>query len=345
MTEIEVVAPNLKWRLSGVTATVERLVPLMADEMGVVGTGRGLPPHVPQISLLRAATLPRDRWRVWHARRNTEMLLGLVLKSMFRRRYRLLFTSASQRRHTGYTRWLISRMDAVIATSEKSATYLEGPATVIHHGINPDAFRPVANKAELRRHLSLPKGFLVGCFGRIRFQKGTDVFLDAMIPLLRRRTDVHAVVLGRATERHRSYYAQLKRRVTDEGIADQVLFLPEVPTHEIASWYAALDLHVAPQRWEGFGLTPLEAMACGVPVVATTVGAFPDIVSTGVGRLVPPGEVQPMAEAIDEIVGDSTLRDELSDAARAHVVDRFAIKQEAQAIMQVYRDLLGRDMP
>ncbi len=341
MTEIEVVTPNLKSRLSGVTATVVRLVPLMAEVMGVVATGPGLPPHVPHISLLRAATLPRDRWRVWHARRNTEMLFGLVLKSIFRRRYRLLFTSASQRRHTGYTRWLISRMDAVIATSEESATYLERPATVILHGIDTDAFRPVANKAETRRQLCLPEGILVGCFGRIRFQKGTDVFLDAMIPLLRRRTDVRALVLGRATGRHRSYYAQLERRVSAEGIADQVLFRPEVPTHEVANWYAALDLYVAPQRWEGFGLTPLEAIACGVPVVATTVGAFPDLVSTGVGRLVPPGEVQPMAEAISEIVEDSALRDGLSGAARARAVDRFALKGEAQAIMRVYRDLLG----
>ena len=108
--------------------------------------------------------------------------------------------------------------------------------------------------------------------------------------------DVHALVLGRATGKHRSYQAQLERRVVDEGVAAQVLFLPEVPAHEVANWYAALDLYVAPQRWEGFGLTPLEAMACGVPVVATTVGAFPDVVSTGVGRLVPPGEAQAMAE-------------------------------------------------
>ncbi len=341
MAEIEVVAPNLKRRLSGVTATIVRLVPLMAKKMGVVATGPGLPPHVPHISLLRAATLPRSRWRVWHARRNTEMLLGLALKTVFRRRYRLLFTSASQRRHTGYTRWLISKMDAVIATSGKSANYLERPSTVIPHGIDTDAFCPAVDRVALRQRLRLPEGILVGCFGRIRPQKGTDVFLDAMIPVLKRRLDVHAVVLGRATEKHRSYLAFLESRVRDEGVADQVAFLPEVPSHDVAQWYAALDLYVAPQRWEGFGLTPLEAMACGVPVVATTVGAFPEIVPVGAGRLVSPGEVQPMAEAISEIMDDSALRAGLSAAARAHVEDRFALEGEARAIMTVYRSLLG----
>ena len=76
---IEVVAPNLKRRLSGVTATVVRLIPVQARMIGITTTGPGLPPELPHIPLIRAATLPRDRWRVWHARRNTEMALGLIL--------------------------------------------------------------------------------------------------------------------------------------------------------------------------------------------------------------------------------------------------------------------------
>ena len=80
MAEIEVVAPNLKRRLSGVTATVVRLIPVQARMIGIVTTGPGLPDNLPHVPLARAATLPRDRWRVWHARRNTEMALGLILR-------------------------------------------------------------------------------------------------------------------------------------------------------------------------------------------------------------------------------------------------------------------------
>jgi len=149
------------------------------------------------------------------------------------------------------------------------------------------------------------------------------------------------VILGRTTEKYRSYCALLKNGVHNEGVAGQVAFLSEVPPHKVADWYAALDLYVAPQRWEGFGLTPLEAMACGVPVVATTVGAFPEVVSTGVGRLVPSGNVELMTEAINEIIENSALRVGLSTAARAQVECRFALEGEARAIMGVYRSLLG----
>ena len=124
-TDPVIVAPNLKRRLSGVTATVVRLIPVQARMIDIRATGPGLPADVPHIPLWRAATLPRDRWRVWHARRNTEMALGLILRRVLRRKYRLLFTSAAQRRHTGFTRWLIRQQDALIATSPQAAGYLE----------------------------------------------------------------------------------------------------------------------------------------------------------------------------------------------------------------------------
>ena len=150
---IEVVAPNLKRRLSGVTATVVRLIPVQARMIGIVATGPGLPPELPHIPLTRAATLPRDRWRVWHARRNTEMALGLILRRVLRRKYRLMFTSAAQRRHTGFTKWLIRQQDALVATSDKAASYLDRPATVVMHGVDTGVFHPAGDRAALRRAL------------------------------------------------------------------------------------------------------------------------------------------------------------------------------------------------
>ncbi len=142
IAQIDVIAPNLKRRLSGVTATIVRLVPLQAAMIGIAATGPGLPAHVPHLSLWRCLFLPRDRVRVWHARRNTEMLLGLILRTVFRRRLKLLFTSASQRPHTGYTRWLIGRMDGLVATSRKTAAYLDRGPMVILHGIDTEGFSP-----------------------------------------------------------------------------------------------------------------------------------------------------------------------------------------------------------
>lgn len=151
--DLDVIAPNLKQRLSGVTSTIIRLVPLQARQIAIAATGPGLPDHVPHIPLSALVTLPRDRWRVWHARRNTEMLLGLVLRHVFRRKLRLLFTTASQRQHSAYTKWLIRQMDGVVAVSRKSAAYLDRPATVILHGIDLDDFTPPADKQIGRAHV------------------------------------------------------------------------------------------------------------------------------------------------------------------------------------------------
>ena len=342
--DIDVIAPNLKRRLSGVTATVVRLLPVQARMIGIVATGPDLPETLPHISLWRAVTLPRDRWRVWHARRNTEMLLGLALRHVLRRRYRLLFTSASQRRHTGYTKWLIGRMEDVIATSAKGAAYLERPAHVIHHGIDTEGFAPPPDRAALRARLGLPEGqVLVGCYGRIRAQKGTGDFVAAMTPLLADRPQVTALVMGRATEQHRDYLRDLQAQVSQAGLGNRILFLPEVPVDRMADWYGALDLYVAPQRWEGFGLTPLEAMSCGVPVVATRVGAFEELVVDGeTGSLTAPEDVAGLSAVIAPWLDDDEGRATAGRAARAHVLAHHGIEVEARAIVAVYRDLLAR---
>lgn len=340
--DIEVIAPNLKRRLSGVTATIVRLVPLQAKMIGIAATGPGLPPHVPHVALSRLFLMPRDRLRVWHARRNTEMLLGLILRSLFRRRLRLLFTSASQRKHTGYTRWLIGRMDGVIATSRKTAAYLERKAEVILHGIDTEAFSPPEDRAALRRRLGLPDDqVILGCYGRIRAQKGTDAFVEAVLALLPDRPRVTALMMGRATEGHDGFLTGLKEKVATAGLADRIRFLPEVPVHEVADWYRVLDLYVAPQRWEGFGLTPIEAMACAVPVVATRVGAFEEIVAEETGALVPPGDIPALAAAVAPFLDDAEMRAKAGAASLARVRRAFRIEDEAASIVALYRRLLA----
>lgn len=337
-----VIAPNLKRRLSGVTATVVRLIPVQARMIAIRATGPGLPPEVPHIPLSRAALMPRDRWRVWHARRNTEMALGLILRHLLRRKYRLLFTSASQRRHSRYTRWLIRQMDGVIATSDKGAAYLERPATVVMHGIDTASFTIPADRPALRQRLGVPDGLLIGCFGRIRKSKGTDIFVDAMIQLLPNYLDATAIVMGRALDKDRPFLDRMKARVDEAGLGGRILFLPEVPVDRMPSWYAALDIYVAPQRWEGFGLTPLEAMACGVPVVATRTGAFEELLTTETGILVPAGDMDALAEATAALAQNPSRRTTMGRAARDRAVMQFSIEGEARTLVAIYNDLLAR---
>lgn len=340
--DIEAVAPCLKQRLSGVTSTAFRVVPVQARTMRVALVGPAIPNDLPQMRLRDLLLMPRRGRRVWHARRNIEMLAGLALRALGKD-LRMVFTSASQRRHTGYTRWLIRRMDAVVATSARTVAYLERPATVIHHGIDAEAFRPAPDRATLRQGLGLPvDGPLVGCFGRVRAQKGTDLFVEAMIAVLSTRPDGAALILGRATAEHREFQRGLEARAAAAGLSERILFGGEVPVGEVARWYGALDLFVAPQRWEGFGVTPIEAMACGVPVVATRVGAFEEQVADWeTGRLVPPDDLGAMTDAIRDALEDTGRLATWGDAARARVLARFRLEDEAAALNAVYRAVLA----
>ena len=342
--QIEVVAPNLKRRLSGVTATVVRLIPVQARMIGIVATGPGLPADLPHIPLARAATLPRECWRVWHARRNTEMALGLILRHVLRRRYRLLFTSAAQRRHTGFTRWLVRRQDALIATSPQAAGYLERPATVILHGVDTQVFHPARDRAALRREMGLdPDALLVGCFGRVRAQKGVDLLVEAALRVFPRHPRAQLVFSGRITADNRAFAEGLMAKTQAAGLGDRIRFLGEIPWGEVVRLYRALDLFAAPARWEGFGLTPLEAMASGVPGVAARVGAYETLIRDGeTGTLVPREDVDALATALDRWLSDNADREGAGRAARAHVEENHAIESEARAIVAVYRRLLDQ---
>ena len=342
--KVQVIAPNFKRRLSGVTATVVRLVPVQSAQITIAATGPVMPPHVPQIKLRQLITMPRrgpDGPRVWHARRNVEMIGGLVLKHLLRKDLRLMFTSASQRKQSGLTRWLIRRMEAVVATSDRTAAYLEGPSKTIMHGIDLDGFSPPNDRAALRAKLGLPTtGVLIGCYGRIRRSKGTDVFYAAMAGVTQ-LFEAHALIMGRATAKDRDFLQWMKDGVAKTVHPERFHFLPEVPVEDMADWYRVLDLYVAPQRWEGFGLTPIEAMACGVPVIATRVGAFEQIVTDDTGALVMPDDPDALMNAIACAFEPPRPIETWARNARPHVAEHFSIQREADALVALYRELLA----
>lgn len=344
--KIDAIAPNLKRRYSGVSSTVFRLVPVQADKIAIATTGPVLPDDIPQFPLSKLIFMSRSGpsgFRIWHARRNIEMLVGLLLKYVFFKRLKLVFTSAAQRRRGAYSRWLIRRMDAVIAASGKAKSYLGVPARVVLHGIDAEAFAPPTDRAALRANLGLDRdALIVGCFGRIRAQKGTDLFVEAMIELLPRHPAAQGIIMGGVTRDQQGFVDALKARIDAAGLGDRLRILPEDPGFTIAPWFQASDIYVAPQRWEGFGLTPLEAMSCGVAVVATRVGAFEDLVVPGeTGFLVPPEDLPQLTSAIDKLMTDAPLRHAMAKAARCKVVKQHQIAHEADAITAVYRRLIA----
>jgi mannosyltransferase len=341
---VDVIAPNFKQRLSGVTSTIIQLIPFQRDAgLRIATLGPGLPDHLPRIRF-------RDLWqlwrrpvsgnmRVWHARRNIEMLPGIIMRDVLRMPLRLAFTSASQRKHTAYSKFLIHRMDWVIATSHKSAAYLDVPHSVIMHGIDTSRFCPPQNKAAAKRLVGLPERLkIAGCFGRIRHQKGTDLFVDAMIRVLPENPEWMAIVAGRTTVEHEGFARELRGRIARAGLTERIRFVGEHT--DIERWYQALDLFIAPQRWEGFGLTPLEAMATGVPVIATDVGAFRELVLEGqTGHILHAINAPDFIDLITLLMNDPQRLAQFSAQATNHVAKQFSLAGEGRAIMSVYGKL------
>jgi mannosyltransferase len=340
--DVEVIAPNLKRRYSGVTSTVLRLVPVQARDIGIAAAGPVLPEGIPRVPLSALPVLPRDRWRVWHARRNVEMLAGLMMRGLLGRRLKLLFTSAAQRRHSAYTRWLLRRMDAVVATSARAAGYLERPATVIRHGIDTDLFHPVEDRAALRRGLGLPEdGLVIGCFGRVRRQKGTDLFVEAMISVLPEHPGAVAVVMGGVTKDQEGFVQGLRTRIAEPGWRSAYGFLPRT----------------------GAGASPLVPGLRPVCGAATVGGVRPDTARShglrGAGGGHPGGRVRgaggaggngapgsdrrPPRRSRDGDPGGSVGQGAaatMGRAARERVLREFRIEGEAAALLKVYRGLL-----
>jgi mannosyltransferase len=344
--EIAVVAPHFKKRLSGVTSTVVQLIPKQrAAGLSIAVLGPGLPATLPHLSWRQLPGLwrrpPGGRFRVWHARRNVEMAAGIVLRDVLRMPFKLLFTSAAQRHHKPFTRWMIGRMDAVVATSRRSGSYLRVPHEVIMHGIDTEAFRP-GSAAERRPPEGWPGRHLIGCSGRIRHQKGTDLFVEALIALLPNYPDWTAVVTGRATAEHRAFAEELKEKVRRAGLQDRIRFVGELD--DIKPWYRRMTLFVAPSRNEGFGLTPLEAMASGAAVVASDAGAYAEMIADGTGQVVPAGDDAALAAAIETYLADPEAAATAGRAGRLHVEQNFALERESSALIALYRSLASGAM-
>src|SRR6266571_2726446 len=142
---VQLIVPNLHRRYSGVTATNRMVAPKLAEMFRAAWLGSHAPAGISAIGFGDLLKLWRRREPlIWHARRNDEMIVGVVLRELGWP-LKLVFTSAAQRHHTWLTRALIARMDAIIATSALSASFLKRESTVVMHGVDTDRYAPPAN--------------------------------------------------------------------------------------------------------------------------------------------------------------------------------------------------------
>jgi mannosyltransferase len=267
------------------------------------------------------------------------MIAGVLLRSLGWP-LKLVFTSAAQRHHSWTTRWLIRRMDAIIATSDISASFLKREATVILHGVDTDRYVPPVDRAAAFAETGLPGRYAIGCFGRVRAQKGTDVFVEAMCRLLPNYPDFTAVVVGAITPEQQGFANDLKRRIEAAGLNSRILMTGELPIEEVPRWYQRLTIYAFTSRNEGFGLTLIEAMSAGAALVASRAGAAEVVVEDGVtGMLTPPGDVEALVTVLQPLMRDPAAAAAMGERGRARVLEKFSLDAEANKIAGVYRAL------
>ncbi|MGX9426432.1 MULTISPECIES: glycosyltransferase [Bradyrhizobium] len=338
--DLQLIVPNLHRRYSGVTATNRMVAPKLAKMFRAAWLGSHAPEGIARMGFADLLKL----WRrpaplIWHARRNDEMIAGVLLRALGWP-LKLVFTSAAQRHHTWLTRWLIRQMDAVIATSALSASFLKREATVVMHGVDTARYAPPANRAAAFAESGLPGAYAIGCFGRVRAQKGSDVFVAAMCRLLPRYPDFSAVLVGAVVPEQQGFASGLKQRIEAAGLTSRIRITGEVPIEEVERWYQRLTIYAFTSRNEGFGLTLIEAMSSGAALVAARAGAAEFVVEDGItGVLVPPGDVDALCAALEPLMRDPAAAAAMGERARARVVEKFSLDAEASGIAAVYRVL------
>lgn len=335
---------NFNPRITGVSTTAAAMFRAQSKMLDAALVGHplpGCPEPITARTAMRLSKEPGDRpFAIWHVRRNPEMRVAIWARDVRRLPIRIVFTSAAQRRHSAWPRWLISRMDAVIATTEAAASFVPNVRAVIPHGVDTDRFVPATDRAAAWAALGYGGSRGIVSVGRIRPEKGTDLFVDAMIRTLPAMPDVVALVIGTATREHAGFAADLRARVAAAGLSERILFPGEITPDDMPAVLRAASLLVAMPRYEGYGMTPLEAMASGTPFVASDAGYYRAFSAQGkTGIIVGQEDVEEAGAAISALLADTDRRAAMSAAARDRAVTCHSVETEARAAIAVYEEL------
>nr|BFD89303.1 glycosyltransferase family 1 protein [Kitasatospora sp. Xyl93] len=203
---------------------------------------------------------------------------------------------------------------------------------IVPCGVDPDRFSPQGDVAPR----SAPHRLLM--VGRLVARKGVATALEA----LARLPDTELVIAGGPPAERLDADPECRRLralAVEHGVADRLVLLGGVPNTRMPALLRSADLVVCPAHYEPFGIVPLEAMACGVPVVATAVGGHLDTVADGrTGLLVPSGSGAALAAAAARLLGDHRLRRDFGAAGRRRVLASYSWERVAASTERIYRE-------
>ena len=330
-----VVHPHFHRRATGVTRHVESVVPELARELETRTIGSNLSPSVPAIQWSELLTRLRGEPVIWHAHRNNELLVGLLLR-LLNRKAKLVFTRHTSKPPSRYTRWLARSADALVSLTSEVEQAMALPSTIVGHGIDLTRFQPPTDREEAWRKLGQGGRYGIGVVGRIRKEKGQGDFIEAVRPLLLEHPEWKGVLVGLVKRAQRQWISSLL-----EGLGDRLVLAGEQSV--IQPWYQGLSILVQPSYFEGYGLVHLEAMASGCCVVASHLKHVEAWIEHGrTGFFFEPGDVKGLRDVLSTLLRDPQRVREVGQNAAEHARSRFGIEHEARALHALYVSLLNR---
>jgi glycosyltransferase involved in cell wall biosynthesis len=233
----------------------------------------------------------------------------------------------------------IQQADALVAdgwAAKHVPAMIDRPVHAVPKGVDSDLFRP--DGADMRAKLGLTGRRVVLSAGRFVPLKNVALLVDAFALVRRADPTAHLLLVGEGPER-----PALERHAARLGIADAVSFAGYVSQNRMAPYYRTADVFALPSDFDNSPNVVLEAMACGLPVVATDVGGVAEFVAVNRGgSLVPRGDAAAMAGALGEWLSDAGRRRAASVFNRQLVVERYSWRASAERLLEVYREVLDR---
>ena len=241
----------------------------------------------------------------------------------------------------------LRRASVVLTDSEASrrdiAQYLSLPAEKVRvvYLAADESYRPQPPEAvdAVRRRLKLPPRYVL-YFGGFDCRKNLAAALRAFTQAAAEETSVSLVVAGRLPERDTAFAPDPRRLAEEAGVRQRTVFTGWMDEADKPALYSGAEAMIFPSRYEGFGLPPLEAMACGTPVVASHAGSLPEIVGDG-GLLHDPDDAEGMGRSLLLLLRQPDLRRALAEKALAQA-QRFSWQRTATETLQAYTQTIGR---
>ena len=315
----------------------------------------GIPYTLPSVASLETFLIAVQSCDIVHAHGHpylTSLIMGKLAKRYGKPfvltqhntfiKYDNMFETVEKINDLAVGRAALKIADRVITVSNATKNYVLGlganpkKTVVMHNGVDLKHFRQISGKREeMRRNLGIPQNAIVVLtVRRIVYKNGVDTLIEAANIAIKRNSNMFFLIVGNGPNKE-----SVQERIRQMGIEKNVFFAGFVSNEELPFYYNAADFFVVPSKsGEGLPLVAEEAMACGLPVIATNVGGIGEILTEKYGKLVPPNSPKLMAEAIlDYSKMDLPSR---KNGIRKMMEEQHSWDKNVDSLVEIYEELI-----